>query len=222
MESYEFTCPRISRPIDLTGDPRREPWSSLPPVGELRLSNGKGDPSQSTRVWACWDDAFFNVAFWCQDVDIRATLTERDDKVWQEEAAEFFVSVDDDLTEYFEFQFSPRNVVRDIRVHNPNGRMEGASFDGSWDCDGLRTATHVIGSLNDSSQLDEGWGLEVAAPFDCLLGPGGRPAPGDSWRINFFRIFRAPTEEFCAWSPTEIDPWEFHVPARFGTLIFGE
>jgi hypothetical protein len=220
MSTHNHPCRRLDKPPLLTGDPRRAPWTEMAPVGDLVLSSGKGTPSQATQVWAAWDADHLYVAFWCADTDIRATFTQRDDKVWQEEAAEFFVSVDDDLTDYFEFQFSPRNVVRDIHVTNPNGRMEGSTFDGAWDCAGLRHETHVVGTINDASRPDEGWGLEVAVPFDGLLGPGVRPAPGDAWRVNFFRIYRQPIEEFCSWSPTGIDPWEFHVPAKFGTLIF--
>lgn len=222
MKTYHHRCPKIATPPPLAGDPRKHPWTDLPPVGDLVLSNGKGTPRQSTRVWACWDADHFYVAFWCQDSDIRGTFTERDAKVWQEEAAEFFVSPDDDLTHYFEFQFSPRNVVRDIRVHNPHGRMEGAAFEGEWDCAGLRSATHVLGQVNDADVPDEGWGLEVAVPFDGLLGPGVRPKPGTAWRINFFRIDRWPVEEYCSWSPTFVEPWEFHVPEHFGRLTLEE
>lgn len=220
MSEFTFHCRKLGAPLALTGDPRRQPWSDRHAVGDLTLSNGKGAPAQSTRVWAAWDQDRLYAAFWCEDSDIRGSLTERDDKVWQEEAAEFFLSVDGDLTEYYEFQFSPRNVVRDIKVHNPRGRMEGSVFDGSWNCLGLRSATCVLGHLNDPAEPDQGWGLEAAVPFDCLLGEGIRPAAGDSWRINFFRIYRWPMEQFCSWSPTFVDPWEFHVPEFFGRLIF--
>lgn len=220
IEKYTFRCHKIDQPPVLSGDLSLPPWSELSPVGDLMRSNGAGAAQQATRVWCAWDHDYFYVAFNCEDSDIRATMTERDAKVWQEEAAEFFVSPDDDLSSYFEFQFSPRNVVRDIRVENPHGRMEGSSFHGEWDCPGLRSATRVNGVLNDSSNPDRGWTLEVALPFTCLLGDGQRPKLGDMWRINFFRIYREPVEEFVSLSPTFVDPWEFHVPEYFAYMIF--
>ncbi len=220
VNDYRSESHRIQNSWVLTGDPRKPPWSELAPVGELTLSHGHGEPSQLTRVWTCWDDRHFYVAFWCEDTDIRATFTQRNDKVWQEEAAEFFVSPDGDLKNYFEFQFSPRNVVRDIRVSNPNGRMAGSGFDGEWNCLDIRSAVYLRGVINEPSIPDEGWGLEVALPFVCLLGEGKTPTVGTEWRINFFRIYRHPVEEFCSWVPTLIEPWEFHVPAMFGHLVF--
>lgn len=213
-------CPKISHPPTLTGNLSLQPWRDLAPMGDLVLSSNNGTPLQLTRVWSCWDDENFYVAFWCEDTDIRGTLTERDAKVWQEEAAEFFVSTDEDLTQYFEFQFSPRNVVRDIRVENPAGRMAGSTFHGEWDSEGLRSAVQVEGVLNDPTHPDVGWSLEVAVPFKDLLGDSQRINAGDAWYINFLRIYRSPQEEFCSLSPTYIEPWEFHVPEYFAKVIF--
>ncbi|MFV2043720.1 MAG: carbohydrate-binding family 9-like protein [Anaerolineales bacterium] len=218
MSNPSFNCRKVTDRPSLSGDLTQPPWSSLPPVGELVLSDGSGKPRFGTRVWCCWDDDRFYVAFDCEDTDIRATLTERDDKVWQEEAVEFFVSTDADLEEYYEFQFSPRNVVRDIHVHNPHGRMEGSVFDGNWDCEGLRSAVKLDGTLNDPGKLDRGWSLEAALPLECLLGKGQRAEVGMVWRINFFRIYRWPEEQFNSFSPTFVEPWEFHVPEYFAHM----
>lgn len=109
MSSHSFNCRKIADRPSLSGDLAQLPWSSLPPIGELVLSDGTRKPRFDTRVWCCWDDDRFYAACDCEDTNIRATLTERDDKVWQEEAVEFFVSTDTDLEEYYEFHFSPRS-----------------------------------------------------------------------------------------------------------------
>ncbi len=215
-----FRCPRISTPVTIDGDLSKPPWRDLPSVGELVLSNGDGPPRQRTQAWACWDAANFYVGFAVEDSDIRATFTQREDKVWMEEAVEFFVSPDGDLTHYYEFQFSPRNVVRDIWVENPNGRMAGSSFHGEWACLALQSAVQLDGVLNEPSARSKGWSITIALPTACLLPPGRAVQPGDEWRINFLRVDRWPVEEFSAWSPTFIRPWEFHVPRYFGHLIF--
>jgi hypothetical protein len=222
MKDYDFFCHRVHHKPELSGDLKQLPWSEIQSVYSLTLSSGDGAPEQATRFMCGWDDDHFYVGFQVEDRDIHATMTERDAKVWQEEAVEFFVSPDEVLTNYYEFQFSPRNVVRDIRVENPNGRMEGSSFHGEWDCQGLKSAVHVEGKLNDNSVLDAGWSIEIALPFECLLGSGKQVTEGDTWRINFFRVNRWPKAEFSSYVPTHIKPWEFHVPKYFARMTFQE
>jgi len=215
-----FYCPKVNIAVAIDGDLKHQPWMSLTPVCDLVLSNGEGTPKQRTQVLSCWDDKNLYIAFDVVDMDIRATFTQREDKVWQEEAVEFFVSPDGNLKKYYEFQFSPRNVVRDIQVDNPIGRMQGSTFNGDWVCEGLQSAVLLDGVLNNPSALSTGWSITIALPFASILPTKGRINPGDEWLINFFRVDRWPGEEFSSWSPTFIHPWEFHVPEFFGRLIF--
>jgi len=68
--------------------------------------------------------------------------------------------------------------------------------------------------------VDERWTVEAALPF-AEIGRGGRaPEEGEEWRANFYRIDRAGGGEFSCWSPTLADPPNFHVPSRFGRLVF--
>ena len=123
----------------------------------------------------------------------------------------------------YEFQFSPRNVVRDVLVHNPTGQRQDYVFDGAWDCEGLETAVAVRGMLDNRADRDEGWSLEIRIPFAALHLRGGRPPqPGEEWWINFNRIDRSPVEEYSSWSPTFRDPVDFHYPPRFGRIRFVE
>ena len=62
----------------------------------------------------------------------------------------------------------------------------------------------LTGTLNDPSDKDGGWSVELAIPWAELVPPGeaqpnafsdppldthgSPPAPGDSWRINFSRV----------------------------------
>ena len=63
------------------------------------------------------------------------------------------------------------------------------------------------------------WTAFLKIPF---AGLAVSPKPGDTWRINFFRIERRPKKEFSSWSPLSTDAPEFHSPNRFGVLEFTE
>ncbi len=68
---------------------------------------------------------------------------------------------------------------------------DGGTADSAWDIDGLRAAVFIDGTLNDPTDTDSGWTVELAIPWSALAAhaPGGRfPRHGESWRMNFSRV----------------------------------
>jgi hypothetical protein len=107
----------------------------------------------------------------------------------------------------------------------------------SWDVQGMRSAVHRKGTINHSSDTDEGWSVEMAIPLASIRFFGER-APRDStiWRINFSRVEwdwdvadgryvkrmdstgRRLPEHNWVWSPQGIV--DMHAPERWGWLQF--
>ena len=57
-------------------------------------------------------------------------------------------------------------------------RPDGSSSNTSWDPEGIRVAVSIDGTLNDASDIDRGWTLEVAIPFQLfrhVMPAGDRP-----------------------------------------------
>ncbi|MDO8682016.1 MAG: carbohydrate-binding family 9-like protein [Armatimonadota bacterium] len=184
-------------------------WQAADPAA-LKLHDNSGFPNLTTTVRLCYDNQFLYVAFECKDTEIQAAMTERDAPIYEEEVVEVFLDPDSDELTYYEFEVSPRNVIFDAVATNPTG-VKGA-LDTSWDCAGLQTAVCMANG---------GWTVEIAIPFSSLTGaPHTPPAAGDRWRMNLYRIERAPREEFSCWSPTMADPPNYHVPGMFGVLQF--
>lgn len=176
---------------------------------------------QPTAFRACWSATHLYLAFQCADRDIWGTYQQRDDPLYEEEVVEAFLSPSGDVRHYYEFEVSPRNVVFDAAVHSPHRRRASMTVLTVWDCPGLETAVQVCGTLDNRQDADRWWSVEIAIPFIGF--PHARtPRPGDSWRANFYRIDRSDPPEFTAWSPTLKDPPDFHVPERFGHLVFDE
>lgn len=219
MTTPQMLCPYVPSGVEIGQGVDGQPWSAVPTYGPFRLHNGAANSAFATEVRTCWDDHFLYVAFRCQDRDILATMIERDDPLYNEEVVEVFVAPQD-LKNYFEFNVSPRGVIFDSLIHHDGVRHMGHP---SWDCKGLMVATR----RTDSPQGDpaavpsEGfgdWTAELAIPFASI--EQLPPRVGDRWAINFYRIKRRPVEEYSCWSPTLLEPAQFHVPARFGTLCF--
>jgi hypothetical protein len=124
-----------------------------------------------------------------------------------------------DVTRYFEFNFSPHNVVFDATISIPeNGDRRHMQADPAWVCQGLKSAVQVFGTLDQRDDVDEKWAVEAAIPFAQIGRDRRCPSNGQEWRANFYRIDRGGKGEFSCWSPTL--QANFHHPARFGRLVF--
>jgi len=82
------------------------------------------------------------------------------------------------------------NTVWDLLLVKPY--RDGGPAVHSWDIQGLKTGVQLMGTLNDPSDRDKAWTVEIALPFavlkECIPGKPERPAAGDQWRVNFSRV----------------------------------
>ena len=66
---------------------------------------------------------------------------------------------------------------------------------------------------------DRGWTCEIALPIeDVVTAPNNPPRPGESWRMNLYRVEKLPRAAGMARSPNP--QGDFHVPDRFGEIVF--
>jgi len=220
LELPTYRCRKIAEAITIDGDLGKPAWRGIEAIS-LVLSDGSGAPSRPTQLRICWNESHLYLAFSCADPDIWGNYLSHDDPIYEEEVVEAFLCPSLDLTRYFEFELSPRNVQFDALVHNPGEDRQSLEIDTSWDCAGWLSAVVVNGTLDDRTDTDRQWTAEMAIPFASLPGlPHCPPKPDDEWRANFYRIDRTPTPEFSAWSPTLRVPADFHVPSCFGHLVF--
>ena len=89
----------------------------------------------------------------------------------------------------------------------------------------------VDGTLNDDTDVDRGWTVEVAFPWSGMTHlAGGRaipPRPGDEWRIFFGRFERlvfggrelTPHPAWC-WTPH--GRYDTHRPESWTRVVFAD
>lgn len=166
-------------------------WATAPQIDAFtRILNDYGRIANPTRARMLWDDEALYVAYACRDADMWALFTEEDDPMWSEEVVEVFIDPDGDGLDYLELEVNPLNAVVDLHI----GRIhpEWVS-DKDWDILGLETAVQTVGTVNDSTDVDGGWTVEIAIPwaaFAPTIAGGGKPRVGDRWRLNLYRIER--------------------------------
>jgi hypothetical protein len=204
----EAVVPHVDR-FDASGALDDASWSLVPAVALRRAQDG-GDPLQATQVRFAYDRDALLVRFDCDDRDIWATHARRDAPLWEEEVVELFVAPgEDDPTRYVEIEVNPLGAIFDAVVTNPDGRRDSMRVDATWDAPGL------VAAVSRPSQAK--WSAVIEIPWKGLC----EGAPPSVWRANFFRVERPRDgeHEFSCWSPTLIDPPDFHKPAAFGRLV---
>lgn len=205
--------PRLVRPPRIDGRLDDPAWKGAARMGPFRRSDGRAEARQQTRVLMGWDRGFLYLACDCTDHDIRGHYQNRDDPLYLEEVFEAFLDTDADGRDYLELEVSPNGQTFDAWF---SGRRSGRRLD--WNPP-LQLAVQVTGTLNDSSDSDTGWTVELALPLDSLPGRVRRPAAGVRWRANFFRIDKSGRGgEASSWQATPSG--DFHDPAARAVIEF--
>lgn len=100
-----------------------------------------------------------------------------------------------------------------------------------WDYPGLRSAVSVDGTLNDDSDIDRGWRVELAFPWAGMTHlAGSRPLPpdhGDVWRffLGRFQKLLANGREILphpAWCATPHGVYDTHQPHLWTRVAFSK
>jgi len=195
-------------------------WQKITPVvlKDNQTGNEVKESGLQTHVKACYDDSTLYFFFLCNDPDIWTSFTQRDEHLWENDAVEIFIDVDDVPETYVEIEVSPANVLFDsyivdpIKIDVPKTAL--------FNLKGIRTAVAVSGTLNERGDKDNYWSVEVAIPFADLANENTKEVTNATEiRINFYRLDKNQGLEpmSYSWSPTFA---RFHEPAYFGVLTF--
>jgi hypothetical protein len=144
-------------------------------------------PISRTEGRLLWDDDYLYVAFCAQDKDIFSYYTDRDSATCNEDALEIFLKPAADKDPYYNFEINALNTVYDaLNLKRGAGGPDHHRWS-RWDCAGLKSAVVIKGTLNDPSDIDECWQLEVAIPFAALPTLDRPPRIGDRWLFHLAR-----------------------------------
>ena len=206
---------RTSGPIRIDGRLDEAAWHKAPLVGDFVNNSDGSQSTYKTEARALYDDNFIYFAFRCMDDNIWATMKRRDEHLWEEEVVEVFLQGDPNQPSYIELEVNPLGTLLDLYMLAPRKPLHYQS----WNSEKLRWAVKVDGTV-DGKPGDREWTSEIALPIeDVVTAPHLPPLPGDRWRMNLYRGESRPTPAGLAWSPTFKD--DFHIPQRFGELVFG-
>ena len=151
--------------------------------------NLKPEPFYDTKVKMLWDDNYFYFGAEMEEPHVWATLTARDAVIFKDNDFEIFLDPDGDTHNYYELEVNAFETEWDLILLKPYHDQSKVAVD-SWDIPGLITKVHVNGTINDPSDMDKGWSVEIAIPWKALeeCAPNFHPQEGEQWKVNFSRV----------------------------------
>jgi len=197
-------------------------------------------PRYKTRAKMAWNNDYLFIAAEIEEPHVWGTITERDEVIFYDNDFEVFIDPDGDTQYYSELEVNALETVWDLLLTMPY-RDFGYVLD-AWDINGLKVGVSVQGTINDPSDIDEGWTIEIAIPFSIMeeCAPFEKvPSPGDFWRINFSRVewkteivdgeyVKKVNSETGASLPEDNWVWSpqyhinMHMPEYWGYIVFND
>jgi hypothetical protein len=186
-----YVCYRTAESLTIDGVLDETSWLKATPTASFVDIEGnlKPLPRFETHAYMLWDSTYFYVGARLVEPDVWGTLTQRDAVIYHDNDFEVFIDPDGDTHEYYELELNALNTVWDLLLLKPY--RDGGPAVNAWDIQGLKTAVHINGTLNQPGDVDSGWSVEIAIPWKVLAECAHKPSPpnnGDQWRINFSRV----------------------------------
>ncbi len=232
-----YSCSRANQQIQLSGRGDDPAWEAAPWTDYFVDIEGDAKPRPRflTRAKMLWDDKYLYVFAQMQEPHVWGTLTQKNSIIFHDNDFEVFIDPDGDGENYYEFEMNALNTIWELTLVKRYSQGGPAVL--GTNLPSLISKVHVDGTLNDPSDEDRGWSVEIAFPFAELpphcKGGNYPPKPGDTWRINFSRVqwrhqivdgkyVKIPKEtspeDNWVWSPQGLI--DMHQPEHWGFVEF--
>lgn len=236
----EYVAFRTSQSLRIDGRLNDPAWENAPWTEDFIDIEGsaKPKPAYNTRAKILWDKKYLYIGAELEEPHIWATIDENDAVIFQENDFEIFIDPGNDQKDYYELEINALGTKWDLLLTRPY-HLKGKAVT-SWDIVNMKPAVFAEGTLNNPTDTDKYWSVEIAMPWKSLREYAPRqkrPSPGDQWRINFSRVQwqrevvdgvyvkkkdpltgKNLPEDNWVWSPQGVV--DMHRPEKWGRVIF--
>lgn len=231
----KYTAQMPLSEIVIDGKLTEESWQLVPFTEDFVDIEGdlKSRPFHQTRVKMLWDEDALYIGAELIEPHIWAKLSKRDAVIFYDNDFEVFIDPDGDTHDYYELEVNALGTLWDLFLIKPYRDRHQVAIN-AWDVRDIEYAIHIDGSLNDPSDEDKAWYVEMKIPMEVLKECAHKPVPppeGDYWRVNFSRVhweteikdgdyhkIAGKPEYNWVWSPQGLIA--MHYPERWGFLFF--
>lgn len=231
---YSENAPKVDGKLE------DEVWQKIPWTDYFEDIEGdrKPLPTWNTRAKMTWDEHGLYIAAELIEPHVWAYLKNYDDIVFYDNDFEIFIDPDNDTHQYYEYEINALNTMFDLFMPKPYRNSSGPMI--IYNAPGMKWAVDVQGTINNPSDIDKGWTVEIFIPFAAVtIGVNPKvPVDGEFWRINFSRVEwdteikdgkyvkkkdtngKVLPEHNWVWSPQGVI--NMHFPERWGYLFFSK
>ena len=183
-------------------------WENVPSV---ELHHTGWLPEAPIRAWAqlCRDDQGLWVRLEAEEANVRATLSEPLDEVYQDSCLEFFFAPIASDSRYLNFEFNPLgNIYLGFGSTRPTRVRQIVSS--------VEELFHPV-----PFTTEQGWGIVYHIPFAFIRNYFPEFEPTGEAAGNFYKCGDL-TEQphYLSWTPMTTDSPDFHRRQDFGVLRF--
>lgn len=190
-----YTAHKVKTNITIDGKLDEEVWLAAPRSNNFKDLITGSNTIHSTKAAVLWDEAYLYIAYWIEEPNLKATLTERDAPIYKNNDVELFIAGEN---AYYEFEINSFGTIYEVLFiweeayermgydqmpifdrdqdgvrpfngvglkNHPKGKRIGYW---NWDFPGLKSAVFLDGTINDDQDRDRGWTVEIALPWSGL------------------------------------------------------
>lgn len=221
-----FECRWADTPITLDGLADEDAWKHAQPINAFHVP-WLGDKARTARTATVakllWDREYLYFHAEMEDSDLFADITEHDGDLWKNDVFEVFLRPDAEKAGYYEFQVSAAGTTFD--AFYPKYDLDQLGKHAKLGAFALEAKVKLRGTLNQRDDADKGWSVEGRIPWADFLRTGGRPVPGEKWKLNLCRFdynadWKEPELSCVAPIAKKKIPPFFHQSEDFATLTF--
>jgi hypothetical protein len=234
----KYKARMAKRPIKVDGKLNEHDWKQAVLISDFEDIEGaaKPKPTYSTEVKMMWDSQYLYIGAVLEEPHLWGTLKKHDDIIYRDHDFEVFIDPMGDAEQYFEIEINVLGTIMDLFMNKPY--KKGGTFDMGWNTTGIQSKIIANGTINDNTDIDSGWTVEMAIPFTAIsrIQRAATPSFNKPWRINFSRVqwtlepdgksYRKKlnqnnkpiSEHNWVWNPTGVI--DMHVPVKWGYLLF--
>lgn len=220
-----FTASRATGTITIDGKRTEPSWQSAEPRSfEYFYHAEKETDSQKTVLRMLWDDHAVYLFFECEDQFITARETKRDGQPYYDDCAEIFITpVPVSRPMHLGIEVNLYKASNDF-ISFPNFYEGRGGAMKSYNPD-FEVEVFVDGTVNDNSDLDRGWTMEMAIPTSLFANVSAfTPVKeGNMWTIMAVRQDRNDAEGNRRSTSTIFplsEKMNVHESSRFGQVKF--
>lgn len=223
-----FKVSKTTQAITIDGKMNEEIWAHT----EARTFDNfyridKPDDQQRTTFRMLWDEKNLYLFYKMEDKFLTARETKRDGEPYLDDCAEiFFITVPDSLDTHFGYEFNLYKASNDFVYFNDFYQGEHGilkTFNPEFEVE-----VTYDGTVNDNSDIDKGWMMEIAIPISNFDGLG-KFVPvevGNKWAFLAIRQDRNDAEGNRRSTSTIFPIYDIsknvHQANRFGLMEFVE